>query len=167
MQVHPVFTLHVLMLPGVHHCLQTSTSSSWQLGAGTQLGYCSSLHCSPQNSIEAVNVSRTLARFGGTHNFTCGKQVRGCLTLNAYISFMQVLNLVYRRMGTDRSMNKGPNPDPACEGKSPTLLSVGCGTLSFPGRPGTPVKRFLLLSLGETNPQTEPVYQWNEYFTIT
>lgn len=130
-----------------------------QSGSKHSWGTHSSLHCSPQHSIKAVNVSRTLARFEGTHNFPCGKQVRGCVTLNAFISFMQALHLVYGRMETDRSMNKWPNPDPACHGKASTLLSVGCGILNLPGRPGAPVKRFLLLSLGVTNARTETVYQ--------
>jgi len=77
----------------------------------------------------------------------------------ALISFMQALHLVYGRMQTDRPMKKGPDPDIACEGKASMLLSVGCGILSFQGRLRAPAKRFLLLSLGETNSQPEPVYQ--------
>lgn len=130
-----MFTLHLPMLPRMYPCLQTSPSFSSQLGtAGVPTALCS------------------------THPSTQAKLWQSAEPLHTWCHLWKTSQRMWlmRLLPSCRPficcMGDWGQTDPQKKDPIPTLtvreehqLPVGCGILGFPGRPGDPMKRFLLL----------------------
>lgn len=134
------------MLPRMYLCQQTSPSFSPQLGTRTRWGTHSSLPCSPQHSVKPVAASRFLA------HITSLVENKSEVVTDALKHSLPSCRPFIWCMGDWEQT--GPQKDPilTLTVKEEHGHFIGCGILGFPGRPGDPMKRFLLLRRDEFAP---------------